>query len=56
MRLQEQPETKAEFLKWNILGYGLGLKAYTFTIGKNNHIECIGKNLKYTENDKLKSP
>lgn len=56
MRLQEQPETKAEFLKWNILVFGLELKAYTFTIGKNNHIECIRKNSKNTQNDKLKSP
>lgn len=45
MRLQEQPETKAEFLKRSILDYGLGLKAFTFTIRKNNHIECIRKKL-----------
>lgn len=56
MRLQEQPETKAEFLKRSILDYGLGLKAFTFTIRKNNHIECIRKNSKNTENDKLKLP
>lgn len=51
MRLQEQPETKAEFLKRSILDYSLGLKAFTFTIRKNNHIECIRKNSKNTEND-----
>lgn len=56
MRLQEQPETKAEFLKRSILDYGLGLKAFTFTIRKNNHIECIRKNSKNTENYKLKLP